>query len=173
MHQFCDSQGRPWKVELTLGSMKRVKGIAGVNLLEPMPLTKDALEEGEQPLMTQLEMDPILLIDVIYALCSPQAEKAKVSDAEFGEAITPEVFPLASDAFWLEYEHFFLQLGRKPVATMIRKQRELAKKAFGSDEMADQIDKHLEAEIRKAEEKANQMIESEIRRMQSGSQSTN
>ena len=117
MKTFTDSAGRTWTVSLTLDSVKRVRDLLGVNLLE--------LDQGEPPLLTRLGTDVILLCDVIFAILKPQADAAGVSDAAFGAALGGEVIMAAQKAFYEELVGFFRQLGRGDLARAVEAQQRM------------------------------------------------
>jgi len=117
MKTFTDSAGRTWTVSLTLDSVKRVRDLLGVNLLE--------LDQGEPPLLTRLGTDVILLCDVTFAIVKPQADTAGVSDAEFGAALGGEVIMAAQKAFYEELVGFFRQLGRGDLARAVEAQQRM------------------------------------------------
>ena len=64
MRTFTDNTGRAWTIAINVDAIKRVKSVAKVDLLEAV--------EGK--LLERLVGDPILLCDVVYALCKPQAD---------------------------------------------------------------------------------------------------
>jgi hypothetical protein len=117
MKTFADSAGRTWTVSLTLDSVKRVRDLLGVNLLE--------LDQGEPPLLTRIGTDVILLCDMIFAILKPQADAAGVSDAEFGAALGGEVIMAAQKAFYEELVGFFRQLGRGDLARAVEAQQRM------------------------------------------------
>ena len=104
MYTFRDSKSRPWTIELTVGAVKRVKALVGVDLL--------AIDDGDPPLHTRLITDLALTCDVIYALVKPQAEAAGVSDEQFGEGLGGDAIRGAVTAFLEALVDFFRQLGR-------------------------------------------------------------
>ena len=77
MQKFVDRKGRMWVVELDNTTLRRVKTITDVRLLDAV--------DGE--LITRLSEDFILLGDVLYAICKPQADKEGISDEEFGQGM--------------------------------------------------------------------------------------
>jgi len=117
MKTFADSAGRTWTVSLTLDSVKRVRDLLGVNLLE--------LDQGEPPLLPRIGTDVILLCDMIFAILKPQADAAGVSDAEFGAALGGEVIMAAQKAFYEELVGFFRQLGRGDLARAVEAQQRM------------------------------------------------
>lgn len=88
MPYFKDNQGRSWEVAVNVTSIKRVRELLKVNLLEVV----------DGALLEQLYRDPILLCDVVYAICKPQADAANVSDSQFGEGLAGDAIEAASQA---------------------------------------------------------------------------
>jgi hypothetical protein len=97
MKVFRDARGREWYVSVNVTSIKRVKALVGVNLL-------DALG-GD--LAERLTTDTILLCDVLFALCKPEADTKGITDADFGESLHGEVLDPASVALIEEIIDFF------------------------------------------------------------------
>lgn len=77
MKNFTDNAGRDWIVEINVSALKRIKGLTGTDLLEAI----------DGPLVERLIRDPVLLCDVVYAACKPQADERQVSDEDFGRAM--------------------------------------------------------------------------------------
>ena len=80
------------------------------------------VRSGSLPLLTDLEDDLLLLVDVIYALVKPQADAQGVSDVDFGRALGGEAIAGAHEAFWRELADFFRSLKRPAEARAIEKQ---------------------------------------------------
>src|SRR6266852_4935338 len=100
MHTFKDANGKvQWQLEITVSSIRRVRALAGVDLLT---LVKD----GFKPL-GELVGDAVRLADVLWALVQPQAERLAVSDEDFGRALYGDVIALAAEAFVEELVDFF------------------------------------------------------------------
>jgi hypothetical protein len=104
MKTFTDSASRTWTISMTIDSVKRVRDLLQINLLEP--------EAGDPPLLTRLGTDEILLCDVIYCLVKPQADQQNISDAQFGQALGGDAILAAQTAFYEEMIDFFLKRGR-------------------------------------------------------------
>jgi hypothetical protein len=117
MKDFKDNTGRQWRIELTIGAAKRIRSLAGVNLLE--------LDQGEPPLLTRLGLDVMLLCDVVYAAVKPQADEAGVSDEQFGEALGGDAILAARKAFFEELADFFRSQGRADLARAIQAQERI------------------------------------------------
>src|SRR5262245_53265230 len=98
MKTFNDNAGRLWNVEVNVAAIKRVRGLAQVNLLEII----------EGTLIEKLVRDPVLLCDVIYALCKPQADSLTppVTDEEFGRAMAGDAIEHATAALLEELVSF-------------------------------------------------------------------
>jgi hypothetical protein len=98
MHTFKDNQGREWTVEITVAAIKRVRGLAGVDLMEVL--------EGSNGLIEKLVRDPVLLCDVIYAACKPQADERQVTDETFGASMAGDAIEHATAALLEELVDF-------------------------------------------------------------------
>lgn len=96
MKTFNDNAGRSWNVEVNVATIKRVRGLTQVNLLEII----------EGTLIEKLVRDPVLLCDVIYAICKPQADERNVSDEEFGRAMAGDAIEHATAALLEELVSF-------------------------------------------------------------------
>jgi len=97
MKTFSDITGRSWTVTVNIDAIKRVKTLIGTNLLDAI--------EGK--LLEQLIADPVLLCDILYCLCKPQADSQNVSDEDFGRAMAGDVIEAATTAFLEELADFF------------------------------------------------------------------
>ena len=95
MHSFTDTKGRAWNLAVTYASVRRVRELVGVDLLKL-----------DEKLFEQLA-DPIKLVDVLFALCRPQAEALKVTDEDFGESLCGDPIETASDALMGAVGDFF------------------------------------------------------------------
>ncbi|MEZ6233410.1 MAG: hypothetical protein R3B68_04400 [Phycisphaerales bacterium] len=98
MRTFTDNQGRPWSVEITVAAIKRVRGLAGVDLMEVL--------DGSNGLIEKLVRDPVLLCDVIYAACKPQADERQISDEAFGASMAGDAIEHATAALLEELVDF-------------------------------------------------------------------
>ena len=90
MKTFTDNADRSWDVSINVAAVKRVRDLVGVDLLE--------IVEGT--LIEKLIRDPILLCDIIYAVCKPQADEREppVTDEEFGRAMAGDAIEHATTA---------------------------------------------------------------------------
>ena len=97
MKTFTDTAGRTWTVAVHVDSIKRVKSLLDVNLLDAV--------EGK--LLEKLVADPVLLCDILYCLCKPQADAQGVSDEDFGRAMAGDAVEAATTALLEELADFF------------------------------------------------------------------
>lgn len=96
MKTFTDNAGRDWTVEVNVSALKRIKGLTGTDLLEAI----------DGPLVERLIRDPVLLCDVVYAACKPQADERGVSDEDFGRAMAGDAIDRATAALLEELVAF-------------------------------------------------------------------
>lgn len=133
MKTFTDNAKRSWTVEINVAAIKRVRDLAHVDLLE--------IVEGK--LIERLIRDPILLCDVVYAACKPQADERGVSDEEFGRAMAGDAIEHATAALLEELVSFCpsprdrKNLGRVLEATnrVMDKARDLIEERLESDQL--------------------------------------
>jgi len=95
MRTFQDSAGRTWTVAVNVDAVKRVRD-----------LLKEDLLDIEQTL-PRLLVDPILLCDVVYCVCKPQADAEKISDVDFARAMAGGTIAQAKAALLEELVDFF------------------------------------------------------------------
>ncbi len=133
MRTFTDNAGRTWTLSLSFGAVKRVRGLLDVNLLE--------LDKGEPPLLTRLGTDPILLVDVIFAVIKPQADGLGVTDEQWAESMGGEAMLAAQKAFYGEVADFTRSQGRPDMAKAALAQHALIARVIAmSEERIGQID---------------------------------
>lgn len=101
MHAFKDGQNRTWVVEIHHAAIKRVEAETGVKLVA-------LLGDGLAPL-NDLLADLVRLVDVLYVLCREQADRAGLSDEQFGRGLVGDGLDRAAQAFVKELIDFFPQ----------------------------------------------------------------
>ena len=139
MRQFKDNAGRTWTVDINVATLKRVRGLTGVDLMQVI----------EGTLIEKLIRDPVLLCDVVYAVCKPEADAAKVSDEEFGKAMAGDAIEAATTAVLEELVGFCpsprdrANLGRVLKATnrVMEKARDLTEKRIETLTSESELDK--------------------------------
>ena len=144
MKTFADNAGRTWTVAINVECIKRVKTLLSVNLLDAI--------EGK--LIEQLVSDPVLLCDVIYAVCKPEADTKEVSDEEFGRAMAGDAIDHATTALLEELVDFFPSGKRQVLAKALAKLKTFQTKAVetASRRLDDpRLDQQLEALLQEGE----------------------
>lgn len=116
MKVFKDRNSKSWEISITVGTIKRVKDILGINLLDAV----------STDLLDQVRTDPVFLCDLLYVICKPQADRDGVSDIDFGEGLAGDSIADATEAFLSELVDFFPS-----------SQRNLLKKALAKVEKAE------------------------------------
>ncbi len=128
MKTFTDNADRTWNVEVNVSSIRRVRGLLDVDLAQ---LDKD--------LLARLSGDPVLLADVLYALCKPQADRDGVSDEQFGEGLAGESIDTATEALMVELVNFSPNPRvRQMLTRAMEKQRQVIEMGVAA------IEKHLD-----------------------------
>jgi hypothetical protein len=131
MPAFTDNQNRTWAVDVHVASVKRVRSLLDVDLLR---IVEDRCE-----LLARLADDPVLLVDVLYAICKPESDRLQISDEDFGRAMSGDALLNGFNALLEGLEGFFQDAGRRDaVAKVIAKTRRLAEKIM--DHTHQQID---------------------------------
>ena len=130
MKPFTDSANRTWTVTIHVDAIKRIRALLNIDLLK-------VLDDGCK-LLADLHDDPILLVDVLYCLCKPQADTLKVTDQDFGRAMFGDAILNAHTALIQELADFF------PSA----RQRAAIKKVIGkTSQVVDRLLDHAELKI--------------------------
>ena len=120
MKTFADNAGRTWTVAINVDCIRRVKKLLDVNLLDAI--------EGK--LIEQLVSDPVLLCDVIYVICKPEADAQSVSDEEFGRAMAGDAIDAATNALLEELADFFPSGKRQVLRKALAKLKVLEAKSI-------------------------------------------
>jgi hypothetical protein len=120
MRTFKDNAGRTWTIAVTVGSVKRVKSLLGINLYEC----------AGGSLLDRLANDIEMLVDLIYVLCKPEADKANVTDEQFGEALSGDAIDHATTAFKEELVIFFPSGQREVMRAALAKADDVQKRAM-------------------------------------------
>jgi hypothetical protein len=102
MRTFQDNAGRTWTIALNVWTLKRVRDLLAVDLLD---LAGDETNPGSG-LLHRFIADPILLVDVLYVACKDQADPLGVTDEQFGRAMAGDAIDAATRAFLEELADF-------------------------------------------------------------------
>jgi hypothetical protein len=102
--------------------------------------------------LAELMRDTVAVIDVIYVLCKDEADKAGVSDEDFGRAMFGDALAHAKDAFLEELTDFFED---RRIRESLRKVLSLSRSLQDQmmEQMTEQMEKiDMDAEVRKLSE---------------------
>ena len=141
MAEFRDNEGRTWLVQVTTTTLKRVK-----SLLD-MDLGKMAVDGS---LYKVLADDPILLCDLLYAICKPEADERKLSDEDFGRGLAGDAIDAATTALMEGLSDFFPTGRRALHRKALAKFRTLEEKAIRNAEdriESDELDRELDRRL--------------------------
>ncbi|MGE4157611.1 MAG: hypothetical protein AB7F75_00775 [Planctomycetota bacterium] len=139
MKTFKDNAGRTWTVTVNVDAIKRVRSLLDVNLLDAV--------DGK--LLERLVTDPVLLCDVIYCVCKPEADAKNIADEDFGRSMAGDAIEHATTALLEELVDFFPLGKRRVLLKALGKLKTLEAKALAVAEK--RIDSpELEAEMEAA-----------------------
>lgn len=120
MRTFNDNAGRTWTLAINVDAIRRVRSIVNVDLLEAV--------EGK--LIEKLVGDPILLCDVIYVICKPEADQRSITDEDFGRSMAGDAIDHATTSLLEELVDFFPKSRRALLTKALGKFRQLETKAI-------------------------------------------
>ena len=140
MKTFTDNTGRTWTLVISVDAIKRVRALAGVNLMEAV--------EGN--LIERLVADPVLLCDVIYAVAKPEADANQVSDEAFGRSMAGDAIEHATTALLEELVDFFPRDRRRLLGKALEKLNKLNQMAVNAVEQkldSGEMEKQMQAAL--------------------------
>lgn len=141
MASFEDSTGRKWEVLVNVSVIKRVRSLLDVDLMDAV--------QGQ--LLERLESDPVLLCDVLYAVCKPEADARDVTDEQFGQAMGGDAIENATAALLEELTLFFPSRRRRLMKKALQKLEELQEIACEAAEArleSGELEESLRAELK-------------------------
>jgi len=141
MKTFKDNAGRTWTITVNVDAIKRVRDLLDEDLLD----VKQVLQ--------RLMIDPILLCDVIYCVCKPQADVEKISDVDFAQAMGGDAIAQAKTALVEELVNFSpdprdrenLGIAIGKFNAMTDRAREMIKTRLDSPRLSEEIEAALSA----------------------------
>lgn len=149
MRTFVDKEGRNWQVSVTVSTIKRVRGICKVDLNSIVEVDDD--NNLNTSLLNRLTDDPVLLVDVLYAVCKPEADKLGVTDEQFGEAMVGDVIANATAALLDEIVDFFPGTKRLAMQKILRAVRRFE---TATRQKLEEMDEKFENELASVMEKS-------------------
>ncbi len=114
MRSFIDKTGESWPVEITLGTLLRVKYATGHDMLNVAAPVKD-----EQPLAVRLVREADTLATVLTAVVQPFLRGKSISDEAFADRLGGKAIDDGMIALLEEWADFFRQGNRMDQATAI------------------------------------------------------
>ena len=149
MKSFTDNLGRTWTLVVNVAAIKRVRALCGVDLNAIVEVDKNNTPTAE--LLERLSTDPVLLVDVLYAVCKPECDRKNISDEDFGAAMAGDAIEQATSALLDEVVDFFPTAKRAALQKILaatRRIEALAKKKLenilGSAEFEEKLVSELE-----------------------------
>lgn len=131
MRSFKDENGKPWTLSINVGTVKKVRGLAKVDLLD--------LRDGN--LFSELSSDPVKLGDVLWVLCEDEAKAAGIDEIAFGRALAGDALEAATTALLEEIVDFFPKPQRDILRKALAKGREMQERTLAKTMR--QVDKAL------------------------------
>lgn len=139
--KFCDAKGREWLVEINVNSIVRIRDRVEVDLL--------SMVDREAKLIERIAEDPVLLCNVLFVACQPEAEKRGITDSDFGEGLVGDAISSATEALLQALVDFFPMPRRGLLQRAIDRLKPLQEKATAIasrklDELLAKAEKSLE-----------------------------
>lgn len=148
MKSFTDNLGRAWTLVVNVAAIKRVRALCDVDLNAIVEIDKD--NNPSTKLLERLSSDPVLLVDVLYAVCKPDCDQKNVSDQDFGAAMAGDAIDHATAALLDEIVDFFPEAKRlafKKILAATRRFEEIAKKRLETMLQDGQFEEKLVSEL--------------------------
>jgi len=143
MAKFKDNKGNEWIVPVNSTTVKRVRDVLDIDLVDLNQTTINRLIE-----------DTVLLVDVLWVLCERQAKSKKVSEEGFAERLVGDPIDAAVDALLEAIANFFPALRRslllkanEKVKTIRQKGADLAFAKIDDPNLEKQLLASMEAEM--------------------------
>lgn len=112
MQYVKDVNNFQWEIKVNVNTLRRIKALCGVDLMELISVNEKT-GEMNTALLERLSSDPILLVDILYATCKPQADEKNITDEQFGELWVGDQIEVAVNALLGEIINFFPEAKRK------------------------------------------------------------
>lgn len=143
MRKFTDNAGTEWSVSVTVMTVKRVRDLAGADLLD----TGDEKEKGSG-IFARLAMDAILLADVLAAVVQPQLDERKVTKDSFFDLLSGDAIDAATTALLEELADFYPPPRRRALQAALGKIRAAEARAMDlAEQKISALEIDMEAEF--------------------------
>ncbi|MCX5685730.1 MAG: hypothetical protein NT049_18900 [Planctomycetota bacterium] len=107
MKTFTDATGKTWTITINTNAIKRAKDTAGVYLVDVV--------NGD--LYERLLLDPVLVCDIAYGVCKPEADTRKFTREDFNAVLVGDAIAAAREAIMGDLVDFF----PNPIRSIFRK----------------------------------------------------
>ena len=157
---FTDTAGREWTVRITVGTLARLKSIAGFTLDDIVP--KVPSQSNKMQGLADLISDPLQVLTAVYAICKPAIDTLNLTFDQFAESgfegeKSAEACEAAGFALLQAIHDFFLTGApiKSPMrAAMVKRVLSLGQKIYDQeavkmDQVMDQIETRVMKEIAK------------------------
>lgn len=114
MATFKDQNNREWLVTLDAPKIREVRST----------LQLDLAAVDDRPYERMYD-DTVLLVDVLWILCREQAQKANVTDEQFGQALVGDAVEKATDAMLAAMLDFFPKTKRELLQALADKTKRI------------------------------------------------
>ena len=155
MQTFTDKNNDKWNIEINVGTARKVLSECNVDLINVLDFDE---QKQEKSVLEKLADDPILLVDVLYCLCSTQAKERNLDDFAFATLFSADTIVQATECLMEEIINFSPPVRQK----VLRKIHQTGKNLMG--EMEKKVEELLESP------EFNKSIEEEFRNSFTGSQ---
>ena len=140
MRSFTDNADRQWTVNINVDTIRRVRSETNVDLLEIL--------DGK--LAEDLSTDPVLMCDILFAVCKPEADQRGLSAEDFGCGLAGDAIEFATDALLEEITDFFPRSRRQLLSAVLARRKRLEHLAANKIEQqmaAPELDRLLESKM--------------------------
>ena len=118
MKKFADRNDVKWDIDITVGTLKRVRAALDVDLFK--------ITDDKFALMQEILNDPVLLVDILFIVCEQQVEERGMTDVQFGESLDGDTLFSAMNSFIEGMTDFFPERrGREALKKLMSKGREV------------------------------------------------
>lgn len=138
MQYVKDVNNFQWEIKVNVNTFRRIKALCGVDLMELISVNEKTGKMNTE-LLERLSSDPILLVDILYATCKPQADEKNMTDEQFGELWAGDQIEFAVNALMEEIINFFPEAKRKLWQKMNQASKITAQKE--KNELLEELDK--------------------------------
>jgi hypothetical protein len=122
MRLFTDTDKREWQISITGATIKRARDLLSIDMGDP--------NTGVPPLWQRVHTDLVLLVDMLFVVCRPQAVERNISDEAFAGLLGGEALAAAKKAMLDEWSDFFRLFGRPALGLLISKASSVVDRAM-------------------------------------------